>query len=64
MKRLKDNTEQKRVTYRFKHRLSGEYILVEENLFPKVNEKGNIRTIFGVVRNINYRIKSQEKIKE
>ena len=64
MKRLKDNPEPKRVTYRFKHRLTGEYIWVEENLFPKVNEKGNIRTIFGVVRNINHRIKSQEKIKE
>lgn len=64
VRRLHDAAEPKMATYRFKHKQTGEYIWVEENLFPKFNDEGKIRTIFGVIRNINDRIKAQEKIRE
>lgn len=60
---MKKKPKPSRFVYRFKHKVTNQYIWAEESLFPQVNEEGKMFAIFGVVRDITERVESQEKMR-
>jgi PAS domain S-box-containing protein len=62
--RIKKEKKTQIIVYRFKHQLSGEYIWLEERVFPQLNEMGEHIGNLGITRNVTDRVNYESKLKE
>jgi len=51
-------------TYRFKPKGSEDYIFIQEDVFPKTNEKGKYSGNFGIAKDVTEKVMSERKIQE
>jgi PAS domain S-box-containing protein len=51
------------ISYRFRHKISGEYVWLEESITPRFDRQGKHYGSFGTIRNITERKRAEEELK-
>lgn len=63
VKRIKEEKKPQTFYYRFRHWKTGEYVWIEEQLFPRYDENGRHFANFGVTRDVTERANAEEKLR-
>ncbi|MBA3898662.1 MAG: PAS domain S-box protein, partial [Bacteroidetes bacterium] len=64
LKFILDSKQNVSVNYRFKHKLTGKYIWLEESVFPRFDDSGERIGNFGILKDVTERINAEVELKK